>query len=76
MPGAWGGLAVGFWVMGSVEQAAWSYRQVLEMDSRYANVGYLHHARHWSPRATTHAGLLLDILKSQASTMPQHELHI
>lgn len=76
MPSAWGGLAIGLLAMGYVDQAAQSYRQALELDSQYADVGYLHHVRRWSPRATTHAGLLLDLLKSNAYTMHQNELQI
>lgn len=66
MPSAWGGLAIGLLAMGYVDQAAQSYRHALELDSQYGDVGYLHHVRHWSPRAMKHAGLLLDILKIQS----------
>ena len=62
--------------MGYVDQVAHSYRRALELDSQYADVEYLHHVRRWSPRATTHAGLLLDLLKSDANTMLHHELQI
>ncbi len=76
MPGAWGGLAIGLLAMGYVDQAVQSYRQALELDSQYADVNYLHHVRRWSPRAVTHAGLLLAMIKSNAYTMRQHELQI
>lgn len=76
MPSAWGGLAIGLLAMGHVEQAAHSYRQALELDSQYADVDYLHHVHHWSPRATTHAGVLLNLLKSEADARHQHKVWI
>lgn len=76
MPSAWGGLAIGLLAMGYVDQAAQSYRQALKLDAQFADMEYLHQIRRWSPRATTHAALLLDILKSDANSMRQHELSI
>lgn len=76
MPSAWGGLAIGLLAMGYVDQAAQSYRQALKLDAQFADVAYLHHIRRWSSRATTQAGLLLDLLKSETYTRHQHELRI
>lgn len=74
MPSAWGGLAIGLLAMGYVDQAAQSYRQALKLDAQFADVAYLHQVRRWSLRATTHAGLLLNMLKSETYTMYQNEL--
>ncbi|MEX2493564.1 MAG: tetratricopeptide repeat protein [Nitrospirales bacterium] len=76
MPSAWGGLAIGLLAMGYVDQAAHSYRQTLRLDSQYADVRYLHQVRRWSPRATTHAGFFLDLLKSEADARRQHEFRM
>jgi len=67
MPSAWSGLAIGLFAMGNVEQATQRYRHALTIDFRYADVEYLRHVRHWSSRARTHAGLLLEKMQSEAS---------
>lgn len=73
---AWAGLAIGLFKVGDVDRAVKSYIQAFRLDPRYTDLGYLQHVRRWSPNARKHAGLLLEILKSENHVNYQKELKI